>query len=106
MTDKKKPAKIIYISGPITGIRDYQENFNTAADLLIDKGYSVVNPARLNEIIAGTFSREQIMKIDLALLGACDGIFLLPGWEFSKGAKEERRRAKEIGLFEMEGIDV
>ncbi len=103
---KKKENKIIYISGPITGIRDYQENFTVAADLLIDMGCSVVNPARLEEIIAGTFSREQIMAIDLKLLEACDGIFLLPGWEFSKGAKEERRRAKEIGLFELEGVEV
>lgn len=37
------------------------------------------------------------MKIDLALLELCDGIYMLSNWEQSKGAKTELSVAKALG---------
>ena len=38
----------IYISGAITGTDDYMERFEKAEKELAEKGYSVVNPAKVN----------------------------------------------------------
>ena len=38
----------IYISGAITGTDDYMERFEKAEKELTDKGYSVLNPAKVN----------------------------------------------------------
>ena len=98
---------IVYISGPITGVDDYRERFAAAATLLRDQGHTVVNPANLiGSVIEGDITTEQIMQFDKDMLARCDAICLLPGWETSKGAREERRYAKQIRLIEMEGHDV
>lgn len=98
---------IVYLSGPITGVPDYKERFAAAATLLLDQGHTVVNPANLvGSVIEGSIPNERIMRMDLALLSACDAICLLPGWEMSRGAREERVRAKELRLVEMEARDV
>ena len=97
---------IVYISGPMTGVPDYKDRFQTAADLLIAQGHTVVNPANMDAVIDGELSYGKILDFDLALLAQCDAICLLPGWQHSKGAKGERVRARELRLVEMEGVDV
>ena len=97
---------IVYISGPMTGVPDYMERFQAAADLLIAKGHTVVNPANMEQVIDGEISYDRILAMDIALLEHCDAICLLPGWQRSKGAKAERVRARELRLVEMEAMDV
>ena len=47
----KKQTEHIYISGPITGISDYMERFEKAEKELIENGYSVINPAKVNAML-------------------------------------------------------
>ena len=79
----------LYISGPITGVKNYKRIFQGAKGALTAKGYDVVNPAELTEVIGSGFSYAEIMSIDLDLLRRCDALVQLPGWEESRGANIE-----------------
>jgi len=47
---------------------------------------------------------ESIYEMSLAWLRKADCMFLLPGWEGSKGAREERRVAEECGIPVFEDL--
>jgi len=87
----------IYISGPMTGLPDFNKPaFNAAETKLKLKGYTVLSPACLpssNEI-----THEEYMVIDLAMLSICDKIYMLDGWKNSTGAKMEYEEAICLGI--------
>ena len=79
----------IYIAGPITGDPDYKAKFGAVKQTLEEQGYIVLNPAELPEgMTAGDY-----MRICMAMLDVADGIYMLPGWERSRGAEIEHRVA-------------
>lgn len=96
---------IVYLSGPITGIVDYKDRFQAVADKLLEQGHIIVNPANMDMVADGGLEYEDYIRLDMALLEACDAICLLPGWQNSTGAKRERARARELRLVEMEAVD-
>jgi len=90
----------IYISGPITGMPDLNfPAFHEAARLLRAAGYTVTNPAELDEQDAGkTLTWEQYMRRDIKVLMDCDGVALLDGWEESRGACMEADIALQLSM--------
>ena len=79
-----------YLSGPITGHKNYRQQFARAAGTLKEMGYAVINPAELGSALPlDQMSYEDIMKIDMGLLATADYLVQLPGWEDSKGANRE-----------------
>jgi len=87
----------IYISGPMSNMPDLNRPaFNAKAAELRALGHEVVNPAELPEIPGGTWL--DYMKRDIPLLLDCDRIYMLPGWEDSKGAQLEYSIAWELQL--------
>jgi hypothetical protein len=90
MTDR------VYISGPMTGIKDHNfpAFFEAAADLRT-MGFSVINPAEINHIGK---PYNDCLKEDIKALCDCDVIALLPGWEHSNGAHLELHIAHRIGI--------
>ena len=79
----------VYISGPITGQNNYRERFAAAEELLKKSGYEPINPAEeLVEMPVNT-THEEYMEKAIELLAMCEGIYMLDGWEASKGAKIE-----------------
>lgn len=77
----------VYLSGPITGVENYRENFRKAEFELKELGYEVINPCNLEH--EHNQSYAAFMKEDITALLTCDLIYMLPGWEKSKGAQLE-----------------
>lgn len=79
----------IYISGRITGLPydQVERVFDTAQAYLEAQGFEVLNPTKNG--LDPSASWEEHMAADLTMLFSADGIYMLPGWQESKGAKVE-----------------
>jgi hypothetical protein len=115
----------IYIAGPMRGHVQYNfPAFDDAAEALYNVGWQPVNPADLDRDmgyepegfpedfdwtqVPSGFPLKQIVQKDLAALVECDAIFLLEGWEFSRGARAELAVALWLGIeviFQGEGTE-
>lgn len=92
----------IYIAGPISGTTDYNERFSDAKKEISRKGHQAVNPLDIRILIETegpkAISYGQTMTICKALVGACDAIYMMPGWQKSNGARQEHDEAVDKGL--------
>ena len=122
----------VYVSGPMTGLPDNNSPaFDAEAIRLRGEGHFVISPAELSELfgtpdeVRDSFEAmywedtnkyphmfhssslaKAIMEADLAAVRSCDAIYLLNGWETSRGAKRELAEAIRCGLQIMqEGED-
>lgn len=87
----------IYVAGPMSGLPDLNfAAFHAAAAWLRGMGHTVINPAELNTDPAAEW--HACMRVDIAALVTCDTIYLLPGWEDSRGAKLEHHIAERLGM--------
>jgi hypothetical protein len=93
-----KKKERIYISGAITGTKDYMARFSMAHIKLARQGYSVVNPAMVNAMLPEDTTYDEYMAMSFAMLDMCDSIYMLDNWEQSKGACMEFERAVNNGL--------
>jgi len=90
---------MIYISGGITGIteEEYMKRFNRAEEDLWNFGYEeIINPANVSAMLPELYHSEY-MTVCMALLSLCDSIYMLKGYERSKGAMMELEYAKKHG---------
>ena len=82
----QSPKQIVYLSGPMTGVKDFNyPEFNWAASVLTNLGFIVLNPAT----IPVGLEYNQYLDIDMAMVRAATLICVLDGWKKSKGAKAE-----------------
>ena len=88
--------KIVYLSGGITKNSNYKEEFACAERFLSQMGYVVLNPAKVGEELPD-LTYEQYMKICYRLVDIADIIFMVSGWQKSKGANAELSYAKSLG---------
>ena len=78
----------VYISGPMTGIPEYNRAaFDASYWRLAQSGYQPVNPWSFGEVKGWT--HFDYMRRDIAALAGCDAIYMLPGWLRSRGARKE-----------------
>jgi hypothetical protein len=89
----------IYISGQITGLPTEvaKNNFKEAEQSILHSGWLPINPFSINP---GTDDPtwDDFMVADIRELFKCDGIYMLKGWQNSKGARIEHAIAKEMGI--------
>lgn len=93
----------VYIAGKMTGVPNYNfDRFNTKETELTKKGWRVLNPAKIGVLP----DYNMYWPINKAMLDGADAIYMLDGWEDSKGARKELFYAIKIGLpviFETSG---
>ena len=94
-------SKKVYISGPISGHdhAERKEAFASAAKRFRRQGYYVVNPMEIQ--LPKDASWSDYMRADIRALMDCDIIYMLSGWETSRGANIERNLAEELGMQVM-----
>lgn len=108
----------VYIAGPMRGYPNFNfPAFFEAAELLTEQGYEVFNPAARDnerhgedisknnptgseEVAAAQhgFSLREALRDDMIWISMnADAIYLLDGWEKSKGATAEKALAEALG---------
>lgn len=90
--------KKVYISGAIAhyDVEERKEVFFRASEKLKGMGFSPVNPFK-NGLPENAHWKEH-MRVDIGLLLQCSYIYMLDGWELSKGAKLELDVASSCGI--------
>ena len=86
----------------MTGLPEYNHPAFFAAEAKLQmQGHFVVNPAR-NKVDHNGKTDEQIwqayMRISVTQVAHVNAVFMLAGWEKSKGARLEYDIAKALGL--------
>lgn len=103
--------KLIYVAGPYRskdrGMRGVHENIERAAAIALElwvAGAAVICPHKNTAFFDGAAEDSVWLTGDLEMLRRCDAIVMVPGWEKSVGAVDERREALAHGLevFEWE----
>lgn len=116
----------IYLAGPMRGYKDFNfPAFFAATEKLRSEGHVVFNPAERDVNSYGaeglktekgdeaevskklgfeglTLARQCFLHDTQFICAEADAIYLLPGWEASKGAKAERALGEAIGLKVVE----
>ena len=87
--------KKIYIAGPMTGYENFnRKSFNDAAIACTLNDSIPLNPA----ILPPGLTQGQYMDVCFAMIRAADAIYLLKGYEESKGAMAELAYAEKLEL--------
>ena len=110
---------VVYIAGPMRGHQYFNfPAFDRANEDLLAEGYSVISPADLDrehgfdpmslpedydwlDLQKIDFSLHDAIDRDVAALKGSDAIYLLDGWEQSRGALAEKSLAEWLGLMVM-----
>lgn len=92
------PKNKIYIAGPITGMPNNNwENFNNAYQTLLADGYQPYSPLDISKVAVGK-KWEDYMRECLPVLLKCDRVYMLRGWQSSKGATLEHTLALSLQM--------
>lgn len=95
-----KETMKIYLSGPMSGIPEYNAPaFAAYAAKYRALGHEVVSPPEL-DADAGDLVYESCIKRDMRVLvdGGVEALYMLPGWQQSKGANLEKLLAEATGI--------
>lgn len=95
----------VYISGKMTGLErdEYRDRFREAERLIRAEGYHrIVNPIRVWacrwQWLYKAVGYRMVLLYDLWLLLRCNRIYMIPGWDDSRGAKIESFVAYNSGI--------
>jgi len=90
----------IYLSGPISNQPDGNRlEFSLAERHLKSQGHTVVNPHH----IANDGTWNHAMRADIKAMMDCDAIYVIKGWELSKGSCLEVYLALKLSMQIING---
>jgi Domain of unknown function (DUF4406) len=101
----------VYISGPMSGFDNCNfAAFDAAAERILRQNDTPVNPAAIVRALGydggpelylrdKEFFYKDIMNILSQVLQSCQQIYMLRGWERSKGARAEHALAEHFGVY-------
>jgi len=98
-----KPT-VVYIAGPYRAANAWQREKNIrAAEEVALKVAGLTTaiplcPHTMFRFFDGTFPDQHWIEMTLGLLGVCEAMIVLDGWEDSEGTKEEVEFATENGI--------
>ena len=102
--------KVIYVAGPFRAENpcEIERNIRRAEEAALRlwrEGWSVVCPHANTRFGQGVLPEATFLVGDLEILRRCEAIYMLAGWEKSKGATEERKLAMalQIGIHNQPG---
>ena len=100
-----------YIAGPMRGYENFNfDKFDETAEFLKELGHIPISPAEMDrfyegwgkyppeDFVATKEDEKRYITRDLEAILTCHGIYLLPGWELSKGASLEHALAVFLDL--------
>lgn len=95
---KRLSGARVYISGAIAGhdMTERRAAFGQAERMLQERGFRPVNP--FGNGLPEDARWNDHMRADIALLLECDYIYMLAGWEMSRGARLEHEVAISCGI--------
>lgn len=86
---------LVYISGKINDNPNFREDFTRAEMWLKLKNLKAINPVKVcAELPELTY--EQYLKIDYNLIDLASAVFMIKGWQNSRGARAELAYAKSL----------
>ena len=90
--------ELIYVAGKYRATTewDLEQNIRVAEDAtvrLVRLGYAVICPHKNTAHLGGSAPDEVWLQMYIEIVGRCDGIYLLKGWQQSKGAVRELKHA-------------
>ena len=106
----------IYVAGPMRGYEDFNfPAFDRQARVLRDQGWAVINPAEMDRKYGSPssdpmeydpvtsyedreFMRQALERDMKAICCDCTSVYMMSGWEKSRGAVAEWHLAKALGL--------
>ena len=103
----------IYIAGPYSADTSEQKRLNilrarNACADLYRKGHTPFCPHTMTAWFDYNYPdipKSRYLETDLEWLGLCDAVLLLPGWEGSEGAQEERLYAIVSEIYTFYSLD-
>lgn len=95
---------LIFLSGKISGMPNYKEQFEYYKYLLEQQGHQVLNPC---EIVPAYIDYEAQMGMCFKLIDIAKAVCFLPNWSDSDGSKRENMYAQSKlyrrGIIDREG---
>ena len=100
---------VVYVAGPYRGPNAWaiEQNIRAAEALALEAwklGWAAISPHANTRFFQGAAPDDVWLRGDLAIMVKCDAVLMVPGWQQSEGARQERTVAKSLKIPVVETL--